>query len=70
MEIRNPVTWAMEWQDLSPLRLLVRHLERVSLGSSYVDVVDRVKEMVWTPELRGRTKLVVDATGAGAPVVD
>ena len=70
VEIRNPVTWAMEWEDLSPPRLLVRHLERVPLGTSYVDVVDRVKEMVWSNELRGRTKLVVDATGAGTPVVD
>ena len=70
VEIRNPVTCAMEMENVSPPRLLVRHLERVPLGTSYVDVVYRVREMVWSNELRGRTKLVVDATGAGAPVVD
>ena len=40
VEVRDPVTWAMEWKNLSPPRLLVRHLERVPLGTSYVDVVD------------------------------
>ena len=60
VEIRNPVTCAMEMENVSPPRLLVRHLERVPLGTSYVDVVDRVREMVWSNELRGRTKLVVD----------
>ena len=69
-ERRCPMTWALEWHDLSPPRVAVRHLERIGLGTSYVDVVDRVRELVWSDALRGRTKLVVDATGAGAPVVD
>ena len=64
------MTWEMEWHELSPPRVAVRHLERIGLGTSYVDVVDRVRELVWSDALRGKTKLVVDATGAGAPVVD
>ena len=67
---RNAVTWAFEWHELSPPRVSVRHLERLPLGTSYVDVVDRVHELVWSDALRGKTKLVVDATGMGAPVVD
>jgi hypothetical protein len=70
IEFRNPVTWAMEREDVTPPRVLVRHLERVRLGTSYMDVADRVRELAWSNELRGRTKVVVDATGAGAPVVD
>ena len=67
----NPVTYAQEWEDLGPAQQAVRHLERFPLETSYVDVVDRVKQMLWHKELRGsKTKLVVDATGAGAPVVD
>ncbi len=48
----------------------VRHLERVALGTSYVAVVQRVREMTRTPELRGRCTVVVDGTGVGAAVVD
>lgn len=69
-EYRNPVTWAMEWQDTKPPRVMVRYLRQIPLGTSYTDVVDEVKNLAWSPELRGNTKLVVDATGAGTPVVD
>ena len=69
-ERRCALTWEMEWHELSQPRVAVRHLERIGLGTSYVDVVDRVRELVWSDALRGKTKLVVDATGAGAPVVD
>ncbi len=47
-----------------------RHLERLKLGTSYPAVAERVGAMLATPELRGRTALVVDATGVGRPVVD
>ena len=67
---RSALTWEMVWMELGPTRVAVRHLERIRLGTSYVDVVERVRELVWTDALRGKTKLVVDATGAGAPVVD
>ena len=33
-----------------------------------MDVIDRVRELVWSDALRERTKLVVDATGAGSLV--
>jgi hypothetical protein len=51
-------------------RLLVRHLERVPLGTSYTAVVSRMREIVQHVELRGHCALVVDGTGVGAPVVD
>jgi len=51
-------------------RLDVRHLERLPLGTSYLEVVERVCELVHAPQLRKNCTLVVDATGVGAPVVD
>ena len=50
--------------------LLVRHLERMPLGTPYTKVVGRVCEMMRHPKLAGRSRLVVDATGVGAPVVE
>jgi len=46
------------------------HLERLALGTPYPAVVAHVAGLLATPELRGRTALVVDATGVGRPVVD
>ncbi len=51
-------------------RLHVRHLERVRLGTSYVDVVERVAAMVQSSALAGKCTLVVDGTGVGGGVVD
>ena len=51
-------------------RLHVRHLERLALGTPYAMVAGRVSEMVRHPALRGNARLVVDATGVGAPVVE
>ncbi len=48
----------------------VRHLERVRLGTPYPDVVERVRTVAHSNELEGRATVVVDATGAGTPVVD
>jgi hypothetical protein len=48
----------------------LRHLERFQLGTSYPAVGDRVKELLDTAALAGKTCLVVDATGVGRPVVD
>jgi terminase large subunit-like protein len=48
----------------------LRHLERFELGTSYPDVVKRVKELVNTEPLKRNAKLVADATGVGVPVVD
>jgi hypothetical protein len=51
-------------------RLLVRHLERIPLGTSYPKVVSRVKEILALDELCGRCSVAADATGVGAPVMD
>jgi phage FluMu gp28-like protein len=51
-------------------RLLVRHVERVALGTPYPLVAAHLREMVSRPELRGRCALAVDGTGLGGPVVD
>src|SRR5204863_6945906 len=50
--------------------LRLRYLERVARGTPYTGVVERVRQVVRTPELAGRCHLIVDATGVGAPVVD
>jgi hypothetical protein len=47
-----------------------RHLERVRLGTSYPDVATHVLRLLEAPPLKGKTELVVDATGVGRPVVD
>ena len=47
--------------------LLVRHLERVPLGTPYTGVVARVVEIV---QQVGSCAVVVDGTGVGEPVVD
>lgn len=46
------------------------HLERLSLGTSYVTVVATVADLLARPPLRGCTQLVLDATGVGKPVRD
>lgn len=45
-------------------------LERFPLGMPYPDQVDKVRQWMMTSELRGRTMLVLDATGVGTPVLD
>jgi hypothetical protein len=49
---------------------VVRHLERMPLGTPYTDVTARIVEIARDPKLRGDCQLVVDATGVGMPVVD
>lgn len=48
----------------------VRWLEKIPLGTPYMDVVRRVKELVATDALKGRCDVVVDATGVGGPIVE
>jgi len=48
----------------------LRHAERLALGTPYPVVAERIRSMMQSSELRGRTWLVVDATGVGMPVVD
>jgi hypothetical protein len=49
---------------------MVRHLERVALGTAYPDVVKRVRKLVTSEGLKEACAVVVDGTGVGAPVVD
>jgi hypothetical protein len=53
--------------ELAGDKLLVRHLERVPLGTPYTGVVTRVTEIVYG---MGDCAVVVDGTGVGEPVVD
>jgi hypothetical protein len=48
----------------------VRGVQRLPLGTPYPKVVERVRAVLECYELAGRSSLVVDATGVGAPVVD
>jgi hypothetical protein len=58
------------------MRLLVRHLERLKLHTSYPDQVQHVKEMLARPPLCGDgdrvqpAELVIDQTGVGKAVGD
>jgi hypothetical protein len=54
----------------APRELSVRHLERMELGTPYPRVVERVCEVMRHPKIVNQCRLVVDATGVGAPVVD
>lgn len=49
---------------------LCRHLERFALGTSYVEIVTRVRSMMMSTQLRDETALLVDQTGVGRPVMD
>src|SRR5262245_40975803 len=47
-------------------RLALRHLERLKLGMSYVDIVQHVKTLLTRPPLDDpQTVLVIDETGVG-----
>lgn len=48
----------------------LRHIERFPLGTSYPAIVERVKAMLRAEPIAGKTVLIVDKTGVGAPVVD
>ncbi len=63
------VYFSLREADTEP-RFGVRHLERIPLGTSYPDVVERVKVLTRRPEVREQATLVVDGTGVGRPVVD
>ena len=50
--------------------LHVRHVERLPLGMSYPDQVERVAALVGSPELAHDVLVAVDSTGVGRAVVD
>jgi hypothetical protein len=68
---------AQKWDDdleaciqLQAPEYRVRHVERLALGTTYPDVVDRVEELLNDPLLADRTRLVIDGTGVGVPVMN
>jgi len=48
----------------------LRALHRFPLRTRYADVVTAINRRLDEPPLRGRTRVAVDATGVGAPVVE
>lgn len=62
-------TSAEDRRHLEP-RFECPHLERLALGTSYPDIIDHVRGLLLTPELRDQSTLVIDATGVGRPVCD
>lgn len=48
----------------------VRFAYRFPLGTSYPHLAERIDNRVNTPPLLGRTRVAIDATGVGPPVVD
>ena len=62
---RDPITY----QHHRAFTHDLRHLERIPLGTSYVEVAKRIAEMKSAPELQ-QMKIAVDATGVGAAVLD
>jgi len=50
--------------------LHARHIERLPLATPYPDQVDRVAELVSSPELARDVLVAVDGTGVGRAVVD
>jgi hypothetical protein len=58
------------WEPLEDTRTALTHVERLPLGIPYPEVADRVCELLGSGAMAGRSTLVVDETGVGAPVVD
>jgi hypothetical protein len=48
----------------------VRHAQRFPLQTSYPAVVESVDKLNQTPQLGGKARYVVDATGVGRPIID
>jgi hypothetical protein len=63
------IRWAQP-QRASRDEWVVRHLERIALGTPYTAVAARIVEVARNPRLARDCRLVVDATGVGTPVVD
>ena len=60
----------VNWEHPKRRRHAVRWLERVPLGTSYVDVVRNIFSLVRQWKQLGDCVVVVDATGVGAAVLD
>jgi len=62
------------WRPINPEIIdntyLVRYLERFKLGTPYPLIVEKIARLMEEPVMAREGKLIVDATGVGAPVVD
>jgi len=64
---------AWEWQEVETVDQAyyhARHIERFRLGTPYPDMIERVKQLTETDELKDRYGLIIDQTGVGRPVFD
>jgi hypothetical protein len=52
------------------IALRVRYVERIPLGTEYVEIVSRLRRVMEAPALVGTRHLAVDATDVGGPVVE
>lgn len=53
-----------------PSEYHIPHLQRFLLGTPYTRIAERVKELMDTEPLKGKTALIVDETGVGKAVID
>jgi len=58
------------WEHTTRRRYAVRWLERIPLGTSYVDVVARIFSIVRQWKQLGNCEVILDATGVGGAVLD
>ncbi len=66
-----PGTFEWEEEDQKIFYLYeLRWLEEMPLGSSYVEIAERLKNITNNMGIRSRHRLILDATGVGRPVVD
>lgn len=73
LERRVELTGEIDWATYARARKVwwdVVHLERLPLGTAYVDVARRVGQLTRSGELRGQVRVVMDATGVGSAVVE
>src|SRR5262249_51569740 len=63
-------TAILEKVTTQPRLYHLRHLERIKLDTSYIEVVERICSLLRTGVLCGSSTLVMDATGVGLPVLD
>src|ERR1039458_3328994 len=68
-ELRGKYDYAVRAYEKT-VALRLRYLERIPLGTSYTEVVERVAEVTRNKQLGRRCQLGVDGTGVGRPVVD
>ena len=61
---------AAYWAHRKVVKLALRHLERIPLGTAYPEVASRVAEITQSNALAGPIRLAVDNTGVGVAVTD